>query len=348
MSDVQLLIDGKIYSGWKAVSVRRSLDLFADTFDLTLTDTEARQARTIRLGAPCQVRVDGERLITGYIDRIRPQYDAKERSITVSGRSRTADLVDCSLPAGKVNAQINNQNLLELARLVARPFNISVHSEVADLAPIRTAVIGQEETPFEFLETHARQAAVMLVSDPDGNLVITRASSQRIRTPIVLGENVEEAEGEFSERDRYSHYFITGQMAGWEADGEAIAHISGESEDLIARYRPTVVIAEGPLNNAEAKRRAQWQRNVHYGRSRRAVYTVTGWRHADDLWRPNRNVLVRDEWMGFVGRDGRGEWLMIGTVEFVLDARGRRTRLTVMPREAYDLVPLPAEDGGVW
>nr|WP_330178206.1 hypothetical protein [Candidatus Vondammii sp. HM_W22] len=50
-----------------------------------------------------------------------------------------------------------------------------------------------------------------------------------------------------------------------------------------------------------------------------------------------------DEWMGF-----NDEWLMIGTVEFVLDARGQRTRLTVMPPEAYDLVPLPAEDGGDW
>ncbi|WP_445083849.1 phage baseplate assembly protein [Candidatus Vondammii sp. HM_W22] len=70
---------------------------------------------------------------------------------------------------------------------------------------------------------------------------------------------------------------------------------------------------------------------------------MTGWRHKDGLWSPNTRVRVLDEWMGF-----NDEWLMIGTVEFVLDARGQRTRLTVMPPEAYDLVPLPAEDGGDW
>ena len=63
----------------------------------------------------------------------------------------------------------------------------------------------------------------------------------------------------------------------------------------------------------------------------------------------NTNVLVRDPWMGFTGTDGNGEWLMIGAVEYVLDEEGERSRLTVMPREAYDLIPLPDEDaGGVW
>ncbi len=349
MPNIQLLVDDALYSGWKEVSVRRSLDLFANTFDLTLTDNQAGQARTIKLGSPCQVRIDGETIMTGYVDRIRPQYDARSRALTVSGRSKTADLVDCSLPPGSAGAgQHNRQTLLQLAASVAKPFGIAVRSEVDDLPVIQTSTVDPEQTGFEFLELHARQAGVRLVTDPDGNLVINRASTEQVVTALVLGENIEKAEGEFSERNRFSHYYVTGQHANsLNQDPASAFHITGMVEDVRLRYRPTVINAEGPLGSlADARRRAEWQRNVQYGRSRQATYTVSGWRHRDGLWQPNTNVKVIDEWMGFEGRDGKGEWLMIGTAEFVMDERGQRTRLTVMPREAYDLVPLPAEDAG--
>lgn len=349
MDNIQLLVDDTLYSGWKAVSVRRSLDLFANTFDLTLTDNQAGQARTIRLGSPCQVRIGGETVVTGYVDRIRPRYDARSRSLTVSGRSKTADLVDCSPPPGWDGAgQYNRRTLLQLAATLAKPFGISVRSEVDDLPVIQISNLEQGQPIFEFLELYARQAGVRLVTDPDGNLVITRASVAQAPTALVLGENIEEAEGEFSERNRFSHYYVTGQRPNQLDDNaEAAAHIAGMADDVRLRYRPTVINAEGPLGGmADASRRAEWQRNVQYGRSRKATYTVSGWRHRDGLWQPNTNVKVIDEWMGFEGRDGKGEWLMIGTVEYVSDERGQRTRLTVMPREAYDLVPLPAEDAG--
>ncbi|PLX49111.1 MAG: hypothetical protein C0613_08290 [Desulfobulbaceae bacterium] len=346
---IELVVNGTVYSGWKKVSVRRSMDYFAGSFDLGLTDTQAGEARTIKLGSPCRVKVGGELLITGHIDRVRPSYDGTSRELTVSGRSKVADLVDCSLPPHDSGAgQRNNQTLLQLAAAVAGRFGIKARSEVDGLEQITQAVLAPEQTAYEFLELHARTAGVRLMDDPDGNVVITRASDERVGTALVLGENIEEAEGDFSERDRFSHYYIVGQRSfSGDKSAESDAHISGRAEDIKPRYRPTTTNAEGMVGGiGEANRRAEWQRNVQYGRSRSAVYTGSGWRHADGLWRPNTNVLVRDEWMGFTGANGQGEWLMIGTVEYVIDEGGKRTRLTVMPREAYDMEPLPAEDEG--
>jgi prophage tail gpP-like protein len=345
--EIELLVNGKIYTGWKGVSVRSSLDFFAGSFDLALTDTQAGDARKIKLGSPCRVRIGGKLLITGFVDRIRPKYDGKGRTLTISGRSKVADLVDCSLPPTDTGSgQQNSQTLLQLTSTIADRFGIKARSEVGGLDPIKRGVLAPEQTAFEFLEVYARAAGVRLVDDPEGNLVITRASTERVTTALVLGENIEKAEGEFSERDRFSHYYIYAQKDGGDDNyGESIAHITGKAEDLKKRYRPTTTIAEGALSGlAEAKRRAEWQRNVQYGRSRQAAYMVSGWRHKDGLWRKNTNVLVRDEWMGFTGKDGKGEWLMIGTVEFVIDEGGKRTRLTVMPKEAYDLIPLPAAE----
>ncbi|MEW6647184.1 MAG: phage baseplate assembly protein [Pseudomonadota bacterium] len=343
MSSVQLVVGGVAYAGWKEISISRSLDMGADSFDLTLTDrwSEEMQRRPVRLGEPCQVLIDGEKVITGYIDRVRPDYDATRRSLSVSGRSKVADLVDCS-PFYDDTAfadQFADQTLGDLARKLCQGFNIKVIEEVATKR-IALAAVHPGEPVFEFLERYARAQAVRLTDDADGNLVITRASSQRITTALKYRENIKEASGEFSLRDRFSQYLIVGQHAGNDDDnGESAAHVSGRAEDVGMRYRPTTVIAETSIDLDEAKRRAEWQRNVAYGRSWQVTYTVNGWRHADGLWEPNRLVQVTDPWMGI-----DGEWLMIGTVEFVMDDRGQRTLLTVMPKEAYDLIPLPEED----
>jgi prophage tail gpP-like protein len=346
MPDLQLLIGGTLYDGWKEVSVRRSLDEAADTFDLTLTDrwSEMMARRPLRLGEPCQVLIDGQKLITGYVDRITPRYDARSRSLTVCGRSKVADLVDCSEFTGDV--QYNNLTLNKIAEIVCRPFGVRVVSEIITAA-IRVATANKGETVFEFLERYARTQAVRLTSNPDGDLVISRAANRRLTTALKLGENILEGSGEFSQRDRFSHYYFLGQHGGWDDDnGETAAHVVGRTADTAVRYRPTTILTEGAVNTAEAQRRAEWQRNVAYGRSRQVTYTVTGWTHAEGLWEPNWLVQVFDEWMGF-----DGEWLMIGGVEFVMGARGKRALLTVMPKQAYDLIPLPLDDddaGGTW
>ena len=343
--NIELLINGIIYSGWQGVRVRRSLDFFASSFDLSLTDTQAGMARTIKTDSPCRLRIGGETIITGFIDRVRPRYDGRSRSLTVSGRSKTADLVDCSLPAHKLQgAQKKDRNLLELARSLCDLLHIEAGTTTLDLPNRAISNIEPGQTFYEYLESQARIDGVMLVDDPDGNLTITRAGKTRIDTALVLGENIEGADGEFSARNRFSHYYVDAQdTAGDDGWGEATSHISGLAEDTDIRNRPTSILLS-KNNLAEVKKYAEWQRNIQYGRSRKAVYTVSGWRHKDGLWKPNTNVLVNDDWMGFTGRDGKGEWLMIGTVEYIMDHGGKRTGLTVMPVEAYDLIPLPAED----
>ncbi|WP_330178313.1 hypothetical protein [Candidatus Vondammii sp. HM_W22] len=95
-----------------------------------------------------------------------------------------------------------------------------------ETSPVLVSAIAEGETVFEYLETLARQQSVRLVTDPTGDLVITRAGIECVGTALVLGENIEEAEGEFSHRDRFSHYYVTGQRAGnntWPDDKPELA-----------------------------------------------------------------------------------------------------------------------------
>ena len=151
------------------------------------------------------------------------------------------------------------------------------------------------------------------------------------------GENILRASGEFSMRERFSDYVVQAQQTGWDGNsGAASAHVIARSKDEgVARYRPTVVLADGPNTKADAKRRADWQRNTSWGRGQGLIYTVNGWRHADGLWAPNRLVRVVDPWLGIDGDR------LIMSVQLMLDEQGSRTELRVMPREAADLVKLP-------
>lgn len=347
MPEVVLKVDGLKYAGWKSIDIRRSLEHAADSFALGLTDRWAgsEQRRPIRMGSPCEVWIGDRKLITGYVDDVNPSYNASERTINVEGRSKVADLIDCALPLFNEKAQFKNQNFSALATRLAKHFSIDVVDEVGQFKPAQTRVMDTGVRIYEFLEELSREEAVFMVSDVDGNLVITRASEQKIDTTLVLGGNIKEAGGRFSMKDRFSKYYFMSQGGSWNENyGEAAAHVTGNAEDVRLRFRPTVVLAE-QANNAESiRKRAEWQRNVNYGRSQTVTYTVSGWHHSDGLWEPNRLVRIVDDWMGL-----NGVWWLIATVRFRLDDGGQRTELTVMPKEAFDLIPLPPKDeAGSW
>jgi prophage tail gpP-like protein len=346
MSSIVLKANGIVHSGWKSITVQRSLEQLADTFSLTLSERWADndRPRSIKVGSPCEIVIDDEKVITGYVDDVYPNYDAETHDIEIVGRSALGDLVDCSLEDDKLN-QLKDQTLDQLARRVCKPFGIEVIVATDLGKPFKSPTIEAGQSPFEFLEQYARSRAVRMVSDRDGNLVLTRTGTERIRTSLELGKNILIASGEFTLRDRFDKYTILGQGAGGDLGfGPSTSESKGTSTDSrVPRHRPMVSTAEGSVNNDDLKKRAQWERNTRFGRSQAIVYTVLGWRHADGLWQPNTLVPVKDHYL-----DIDGDRLIVG-VQFIMDEDGQRTELQVMPEEAFDLIELPepdADDGG--
>lgn len=340
MSDLSLRIGSDIHRGWTEVRVQRSIEQVADTFDLSLTDFWGAndEARAIRAGEPCQVRIDDQPVITGYIDDVLPEYDGEQHTVTVTGRSKTADLVDCS---GRAR-QFKKQDLAQIARKLADPFGVDVVVNADVGEPFESISLEPGQPYFELLEELARIRALRLNSDPEGRLLITRTGTGRAGTPLVLGENVRSASGSFSIRDRFDTYVVQGQRSGSDNSwGNDAAEPEAESVDTgVQRHRPTLVMAEGQVDIAACQKRAKWQRNTAFGRSRGITYTVDGWHHADGLWQPNTKVRVDDHWLGVDGE------MLIAGVQMLLDNQGERTELRVAPPEAYDLIELPEPESG--
>lgn len=347
MSSIVLKANGIVHSGWKTITVQRSIEQLADTFSLTLSErwaqnlADSERKRSIKVGTPCEIAIDDETIITGYVDDVLPNYDAQTHEIEIVGRSALGDLVDCSLE-GK---QYKNKKLDELARIVCKPFGIGVVVAADIGGPFTSPTIEAGQSPFEFLAQFARSRAVRMVSDRDSNLVLTRTGTERIRTALELGKNIKSASAEFTQRDRFDKYTVLGQQAGGNTlTGAAASEVKGTAIDKqVVRYRPMVSQAEGSVNADDAKIRARWESNTRFGRSQAVVYTVLGWRHADGLWKPNTLVPVKDHYLDI------NEDRLIVSVQFIMDESGQRTELQVMPPQAFDLIALPepeTDDGG--
>lgn len=61
-------------------------------------------------------------MVTGWVEATPVRYDARSISVGISGRSLTADLIDCAAEP----TQFNGQSLVQVASALARPFGIAV------------------------------------------------------------------------------------------------------------------------------------------------------------------------------------------------------------------------------
>lgn len=305
MDNVILKAAGNAYEGWQKVRINRSLTAMAGTFDLELTwefqgDVAAYDAFIDGLltGSECTVDIGKDRLITGYLDDFIPSYDDETITISVTGRDKTADLVDCSVvqPSG----QFKNQTLLQIAIIVSAPFGISVINETDVGAAFQRVQVEQGETAGEFLTRLAQQRGVLLTTNGLGQLVITRASKKRGEVALKLGVNVKAGRGRFSRKQRFSEYIVkaTGG-AGWE-DDQPLENVGGIKSTItdqdVKRYRPLIIVNDEVTTAAGASLRGQWERQRAISASNTAEYTLTGWRNpkTGNLYQLNRVVPVTD------------------------------------------------------
>ena len=265
----------------------------------------AASRRRLPPAPPAPYRVDGEPLISGYIDVVSPHYSADEHGINISGRDRTGDLVDCS--ADVEPGEWHDIGIDALVANLTRPFGIRVYPDSGlDLgAKFARFRIQAGETAWAAIERATRARALLAVATPDGHFGLTRARTRAgADSPpaVILGGDKAtpvKATGTFEAQERYRNYRILAQQGGEAGTAEDRAHVVAIAEDTeVKRYRPLTIVAGDQLDNAAALAQVRWEANVRRGRARRASYTIAGWR--DDrgrLWRPNTIVKVKDDWL---------------------------------------------------
>ena len=340
MADLRLIVNGISYGGWKRISVSGGLDALAGSFDLNVSEVWPGNdaAREIAAGDECRVQLDGETIITGYVDAAGPDYDAQSHGYSVRGRDKTADLVDCAVATGK--GEWRNAKFDQIARDLCAPFGIEVIAFGDVGAPFPSFAREPGETNHATLERAADMRGLRLTTDGLGRLVIgvDAAASAGIR--LVEGENLLAASKITDESQRFSEYTVLGQQAGNdETYGKAAAHMRAVAKDAgMRRHRPLEIVAEDQGDLAALQRRADWEASTRAARALTVNATVQGWVIAPGKpWR--KNMLVSID----APRLRLNRELLIANVAYTADEGGKLTQLTLMPKEAFTAQPVTAK-----
>ncbi len=346
VEQVELTVDGRIYTGWTSATVELGLDALAGAFSLTLAERSPAdgtgaepQPWLARAGAAATISIDGTPVITGWIDTVEPLLVGDDHAITLRGRSKTADLIDCS--AVQPTSAFTNRTILQIATALAQPFGIAVSLRGNGGQPFRRFTLQPGESVFEAIERAAKMRGLLLVSDPDGGLALVNPQPSGSAMRIEQGRNILQIAARHDVSQRFSRYIVRGQHAGSdELNGREASQVRAEASDPgVVRYRPLVVMAEEQATIASSRTRAQWEATVRAAKSQGADVTVRGWYGEDgQLWTQTRSVELVAPAAYVEGQ------MMVANLTFSLDDRGGRTTVLGLAfPQAYQPEPVPPE-----
>ena len=232
------------------------------------------------------VSLGSTKILNGYIDTLEAGVTKDFANIKITGRSKTADLIDCSSLVD--TGEFNNLTPVEIIKKQVAPFGINVIDKTTGQSPIKKWNIDIGESVFENIELLARQNGIILITTPNGDLCLEIASSEKM--DIILNpSNIKEIKKVSTLSNRYSEIRVIGQNV------DSLLEVEGiHSDSEITRYRPYTIISEGPLNPAQASTRAQWESS--FKKSKGEVLKVTldsfVYSEKEEIWDFNKIVEV--------------------------------------------------------
>lgn len=345
MNKVEMYVNDQIYTGWTSVKITRSIKAVAGSFELGVSNnwTNEKKGWIIAPLDKTTLKIDGQTIITGFVDKISSAFEGKSRTISISGRDHTGDLVDCSYIGP---ASLDGINLKTFIQKVVSPFGLKFISEIELSSKTEDFKAQQGETAFAFLDRVLRLRGYLLSSNVQGDLIISKIGEKRSTSAIHEGVNAVSCSFDFDATERFSQYIVKGQSKGSEEFmPEQSSQVSSSYTDSeVKRYRPLVIMAEGGVDPALAQERAKWESINRAAKSALIKATVKGWKKQDgSLWTPNEIVHFESTYFN-LKMD-----LLISEIVYEQDITGgTRCELTLERKDAYQTIAKKTPKADVW
>lgn len=345
--DLTITAAGMNISGWETMRLTRGIERIPSDFSVTMTERYPGELGGVFLnpGLPVEVKLGDDPVLTGYVDQFAPSFAPGMHSITLTGRSKCADLVDCSAewPAG----QISNSNALQVAEKLAKPYGIKVKALSDPGAIIPQYNLLLTSPAYEVIEEICRFAALLAYDDTDGNLVLSRAGSAQAASGFMEGKNVQTGAVSYTQHDRYQDYqMIIVDMdlsTDFGTGGNALVILNDQG---VLRHRVKSIVADNSIGRGVdgATKLGGWQMRRRFGRSAQVRVTVDSWRDAaGKLWAPNTLAPIH-----LPSLHATDLLWLISEVTYFRDATGTRAEVILMPPEAFEIPPYRYQLSGFW
>jgi len=360
-NNIYIVINNVSYSNFLSINISRSLETIANQFTITLS-LESIAKLPFKLGDSVSIYFDKTPLITGYVEVLSATYSTNTHYATISGRDKTADIIDSSIETpvsitGSISLVDLIKNILESNNIN----DIDVRSNVdIDLFTANDQItVDNGDSIFNVIDEYCLKRQVIATTSGAGDILLTRVdqNGESYTTKLVhrsnagsnsvidrsslsslvnktSENNIISATYTLSTVNKFSKYVVKTQDILKELNLPSIDRLNKTAikEDNTARGGRTMVIPSDNTRDLEtAQNRANWELSAN--KSKEAVYQcqVAGFiSEKDKVWTPNTLIKVEDE------RHSIDDFMIIKSVDIMysLDS-GSLTNLELIKKDSY-------------
>lgn len=309
---ISININGTSYSDWDSSQVLSSVASLSDMFVVSGRNRFGKFE--IKAGDPVKVYVADELQITGYIDEVVVNLDD---TITISGRDKTRDLVDCQLPG---QTTFNQLSVVDIIAAIADQYGVSLTVQGGLTTPtVESFVVAKDETGASAIQRLAVDYALVVNSDRDGNLHL-QDGSELDDTGITFeeGNSISKAYVIASDKQRYSDYEVIGQRY-------ALTQVSGSVMGTSTNTRVFRKIIDGEADSATCNLSASRMSCYSEGQAVRMVMEPVGLY----LLNAGTTVSIAAPTLGVSGK------MVVEQALTKIDSTDTKTVFTLVSPEAY-------------
>ncbi len=340
MSKLVLKINNISYSGFEDVEIYKSMLTGSGGFAVAVSNyyKGGNSLSDIKIGDVCVVEIEGQKVLTGIIDKMPVMYGQSYSWLNIVGRDKTCDLIDCSY--NFTPNEWKNQTVGNLIKNICNSFSIGVVIDSSALSEINikldTYKVNEGISAYDNIADLCRDYSLMAFPYGDGKLYLTKATTSKYTTDgIITGINIDAAATDQSNEERYKTYIAKGQ--GISSDNKELSDYiscSGEFEDsIISRVRPFVMFMDLPTTIGGCKKRAKWESRIRAGISRAIEYQIPGWVQSNNkIWEINSLTKVKDKILG------KDENMLIMSIRYIFKKdTGEISKITVVHKDTFSL-----------
>jgi len=337
-AEFAIIIEGKRFTGWKGVSLTRSMENMSPSWSVILTDVWEENIWDLFPGREVVIKDGPDTMMKGFIDFVKPSVASSAHELKIGGRGMTGDLVDCSIPTEP--SKWTNLKTIALLRALAEPFGVRVIDDVGGLGSVKSFETKTGEKVHEAIRRICDMGGLLPMENRSGELVITKSRALEASDSLGYGVNIETAGASYDHSNRFSSYIVRGQKSGggsrWGGGSAPSTQVRGESADAgVSRFRPLIFKADRQATTEFAERRASWEANVRAARSEKITVRVNDWRQSEgQLWDANMLVKVNIPPLRVQGV------LLITAIDYGYDNNGTKVTLTMMREDAFEPKPV--------
>lgn len=325
---ISIKVGGSSYTAFKSVKVRAAFNEAARSFSLEIAaEPGASAANAIfHVGAEVAIYANNDLLLKGYVDQKQPRMEATNRLITVSGRSKSGDLVDSS--AEHETGAFKKKDPMEIGNEIAKGIAAQFETD-QQLEKLDQYQVTPGESVFRAVEKMAREQGMTITGTPEGNAKITKAGSERHAGGLVEGDNIKGGTADHNGTNRHSKYTVRGQRPFDHGvdnlEIQAIARDKG-----VDRHRPIIIVQDNDTTKDRAKKRSKNRRDRSAGHALKASIDTQGFRDkAGKVWTPGHLVWTESPFLD-IAQD-----MLIEHVTYQQDENGSVATVGVTDPRSY-------------